>query len=71
MHNRVTLRGRVEVALRYKLNSKSLKAPTCTGGQLGNFERYNYNRKDEIIHCLSPSVKCVSNIFGDLSLDKV
>ena len=32
--------------------------------------RYNYNRKDEIIHGLSPSVKCVSPLFRDISLIK-
>ena len=34
-----------------------------TGAQLGNFERgrrYIYNRKDDIIHGLSLTVKCVS-----------
>ena len=42
--------------------------------QLGNFDRgrrYIYNRKDEIIHGLSPSVKCVAPLFGDMSLAKV
>ena len=45
------------------------------GAQLGNFEmrgrRYIYNRKDEIIHGLSPSVKCVAPLFRDMSIAKV
>ena len=43
------------------------------GVELGNFERgarYNYKRKDEIIHGLSPSVKSVATLLTDMSLDK-
>ena len=42
-----------------------------TGAQLGNFEggrRYICNRKDEIIHILSRSVKCVAPLLRDMSL---
>ena len=48
-----------------------------TGTQLGNFERGGggcrdiCNRKDEIIHGLSPGVTCVAPLFTDMSLDKV
>ena len=45
-----------------------------SGAQLVNFERgrrYIYNRKDEIIHGLSPSVKYVAPLFRDMSLAKV
>ena len=42
------------------------------GAQLGNFEwggrRYICSRKDEIIHGLSPSVKCVAPLSIDMSL---
>ena len=41
-----------------------------SGAQLGNFERegggagiFIMHRKDEIIHGLSPSVKCVTPLF--------
>ena len=41
------------------------------GAQLGNLERgaqvYICNRKDEIIHGLSPSVKCVAHLLRDMS----
>ena len=43
------------------------------GTQLGNFERgaqVFYNRKDEITHGLSPSVKYVAPLFRDISLAK-
>ena len=33
--------------------------------------RYIYYRKDEIIHGPSPSVKCVTPLFRDMSLAKV
>ena len=33
--------------------------------------RYIYDRKDEIIHGLRPSVKCVAPLFLDMSLAKV
>ena len=44
--------------------------------QLGNFEegggrRYINKRKDEIIHGLSPSVKCVAPRFRKMSLARV
>ena len=45
-----------------------------TGAQLGNFERgprYICNGKDEIIHGLSPSVKCVAPLSIDISFAKV
>ena len=32
--------------------------------------RYIYNRKDEIIHGISPSVICVAPLFGGMSLAK-
>ena len=47
---------------------------TRSGAQLGNFERgrwYICYRKDEIIHCLSPSIKCVAALLRDMSLAKV
>ena len=33
--------------------------------------RYIYDRKDEIIHCLSPSEKCVATLLSEMSLVKV
>ena len=41
-----------------------------TGVQLGNIERGRRlsNRKDVIIHGLSPIVKCVAPLFRDMSL---
>ena len=33
--------------------------------------RYIYDRKDEITHGLSPSVKCVAPLLRDMSLAKV
>ena len=45
----------------------------CPGAQPGTFERgrsYIYNRKDGIIHDLSPSIKCVAPLFRDMSLAK-
>ena len=38
---------------------------------LGGGRRYIYNMKDEIVHGLSPSVKCVAPLLRDNSLDKV
>ena len=46
------------------------------GAQLGNFARgaqvylYIYIRKEEIIHGLTPSVKCVAPLFRDMSLQQ-
>ena len=37
----------------------------------GGGRRYIYDRKDEIIHGLSPSVKCVVPLFRDMALAKV
>ena len=48
--------------------------PLPPGAQLDNFKRgagINYNSKVEIIHGLSPSVKCVVPLFRDMSLAKV
>ena len=42
------------------------RGATMSGGR-----RYIYNRKDEIIHGHSPSVKCVAPLFRDMSLAKV
>ena len=33
--------------------------------------KYIYDRKDEIIHGLVPSIKCVTTLFRDMSLVKV
>ena len=45
------------------------------GAQLGNLEMgaqvYIYIRKDEIIHSLILSVKCVAPLFKDMFLAKV
>ena len=47
------------------------------GAQLGNFERggarrrYICNKKDEIMHDLSPTVKCVAPLSIDMSFTKV
>ena len=58
------------VHMNLNINTIPAKRP-----QLGNFERggrsYIYNRKDEIIHGLSPSVKSVAPLFSDMSLAKV
>ena len=46
----------------------------CSGAQLVNFERgrrYIYDRKDEILDGLSPSMKCVAPLFRDMSLAKL
>ena len=49
---------------RMKCNDSKLLMK-CSGAQLGNFERgrrYIQNRKDEIIHGLSSSVKCIRDM---------
>ena len=54
----------------FRRRDESRRALTLNGvcrGELGNFERgrrYIYNRKDEIIHGLCPSVKCVAPVFS-------
>ena len=39
--------------------------------KLTNKNRYIYNRKDEIIHGLSPSWQCVAPVLSDMTLGKV
>ena len=46
-----------------------MKRHVITGAQPGNFERgaaIFINRKNEIKHGLSPSVKCVAPLFRDI-----
>ena len=43
----------------------------CNWVILRGGRRYIYDRKDEIIHGLSPSVKCIAPLFRDMFLAKV
>ena len=56
----------IKLASNYQYQCQGRNWVILRGGR-----RYIYNRKDEIIHGLSPSVKCVSPLFRDMSLAKV
>ena len=54
-------------------NYNENKQRSFAGAHHSNFERgrrYIYNRKGEIIHGLSPRVKCVAPLFRDMFLAK-
>ena len=63
---------RAHTKIMYVMSCDSVWQSKPTGAQLGNFERgRRYIFKGEIIHGLSPSLKCVAPQFRYMSLAKV